>query len=163
MTTALFFLVALGLLGAFDTLFYHEWKLRLPECAAARKELRLHAFRDLVYAIVFGSLGWVTWSGPLVWVLAALLLLEVAITLADFIEEDRIRRLPAGERAMHAVMGITYGVFVALLFPHAREWWRQPAGFIQVQYGPLSWLLSAFAAGVLLSGIRDWRASRLGS
>ena len=47
--------------------------------------------------------------------LFALLLAEISITLWDFIEEDNIRRLPAGERAMHAVMGIVYGAFLASL------------------------------------------------
>ena len=97
------------------------------------------------------------------WMLAAILLFEVAVTLSDFIEEDRTRRLPAGERAMHALMGIVYGVFLTLLLPHAAGWWRLDSGFGSADYGPLSWLLTFFAAGVLSSGIRDLVASaRLG-
>ena len=46
MTTALQVLLLLGALGALDTLYYHEWRLRLPETKSARRELRLHASRD---------------------------------------------------------------------------------------------------------------------
>ena len=160
MITTLYFLLLLGALGAFDTLYYHEWRLRLPETPAAANELRLHAVRDFVYTIVFGSLAWTTWNGIFVWPLAALLAFEVWATLADFLEEDRTRKLPAGERVMHAVMGIVYGVFLAGLYPHAAQWSRLDSGFGLVDYGPLSWILTLFAAGVFGSGIRDLAASR---
>jgi len=59
-TTALWLLVAQGVLGAFDTLYYHEWRARLPAGGAqSRPELLLHASRDFVYAALFGTLGWV--------------------------------------------------------------------------------------------------------
>jgi NhaP-type Na+/H+ or K+/H+ antiporter len=60
---------------------------------------------------------------------------------------------------MHALMGITYGIFLALLFPNAIEWFGAPPGFEPASYGLLSWTLTAFAAGVGLSGIRDLTAS----
>src|SRR5207302_4231411 len=129
MITALNVLVLLGLLGAFDTLYYHEWRLQLPETATARRELRLHAARDFAYAIVYGSLAWITWNGALVWPLACILGFEIIVTLTDFIEEDRTRKLPAGERVMHALMGIAYGVFLSLLYPHAAQWQRLASGF----------------------------------
>jgi hypothetical protein len=160
MTAALFALMILGLLGAFDTLYYHEWRLRLPETPSAAPELRLHAIRDFAYTIVFGSLAWTTWNGAWIWPFAAVLLFEIWVTLTDFLEEDRTRRLPAGERVMHAVMGITYGVFLALLYPHAARWWKMDSGFQATEYGALSWVLTAFAAGVFFSGLRDLAASR---
>ncbi len=160
MTTTLQVLLVLGALGALDTLYYHEWKLRLPSTPSAAPELRLHATRDFAYAILFGSLAWTTWNGVWVWPLAAILLFEVWITLSDFLEEDRTRRLPPGERVMHAVMGIVYGVFLTLLFPHAAQWSKADSGFGAANYGLLSWVLTAFAAGVLASGVRDLAASR---
>ena len=153
-------LLLLGVLGAADTLYYHEWKLRLPHTPGAGPELRLHASRDFAYAIVFGSLAWLTWNGFWVWPLAAILLFEVVITLSDFIEEDQTRRLPPGERVMHAVMGIVYGVFLTLLFPYAARWSKLGSGFGPAEYGALSWLLTVFALGVLASGLRDLAASR---
>jgi len=160
MTTALLVLLLLGVLGAADTLYYHEWRLQLPETPSARRELRLHASRDFAYAIVFGSLGWVTWNGAWIWPLAAILGFEIWVTLTDFIEEDRTRKLPAGERVMHALMGIVYGIFLTLLYPHASQWWRLSSGFGGADYGIVSWILTLFAAGVLASGLRDLAASR---
>src|SRR5215831_18355769 len=128
MTIALLVLLLLGVLGALDTIYYHELRLQLPETPSARRELRLHATRDFAYAIVFGSLAWVTWNGAWIWPLAAILIFEIGITLTDFIEEDRTRKLPAGERVMHALMGIVYGVFLSLLYPHAAQWSRLAPG-----------------------------------
>jgi uncharacterized protein len=160
MTTVFAFLMILGAMGAFDTIYYHEWKLRLPYTPTAASELRLHCVRDMAYTIVFGSLAWVTWNGLMVWPLAAILLFECWATLADFLEEDQTRKLPAGERVMHAVMGIVYGVFLALLYPHAAQWARLASGFGPADYGVISWVLSALAAGVFSSGVRDFMASR---
>jgi hypothetical protein len=45
--TALWLLALQGALGAFDTLYYHEWRARLPAGGdSTRDELRLHAARD---------------------------------------------------------------------------------------------------------------------
>ncbi|MEA2785873.1 MAG: uncharacterized protein QOF71_1977 [Candidatus Eremiobacteraeota bacterium] len=159
MTAALCVLIALALMGGFDTIVFHELVAKLPDNPAAQRELRLHASRDCVYVVLFGSLAWLEPHGWLVLLLAALLATEIAITLSDFIVEDRTRRLPPGERAMHAIMGITYGVFAALLFPHAVRWLGMPTGFEHAYYGWLTWLLTAFAIGVGLSGIRDVVAS----
>src|SRR5579872_41839 len=135
MIRALQALLVMGAMGGLDTFYYHEWKLRLPETPTARRELRLHAARDFVYAILFGSLAWSTWNGVLVWPFACLLGFEILVTLTDFIEEDRTRKLPAGERVMHALMGIAYGVFLTLLFPHAAGWGRMASGFGAADYG----------------------------
>jgi len=160
MMTALLVLLLLGVLGALDTLYYHEWRLRLPETPTARRELRLHASRDFSYAIVFASLAWTTWNGAFVWPLAAILLFEIVVTLTDFIEEDRTRRLPGGERVMHALRGIVYGVFLSLLYPHALQWWALGSGFGPADYGVVSWILTFFAVGVFASGLRDLAAGR---
>lgn len=159
MSTAIWLLFAQALLGAFDTLYYHEYRLRLPHGHGAGTELRLHAARDFAYAVIIGSLGFLTWNGSLAWVLCALLLAEIGITLWDFIEEDRIRRLPGGERAMHAVMGIVYGAFLAYLVPEILRWSARPTGFGGSYHGFPAWVLAALAVGVLLSGVRDVMAS----
>lgn len=160
MTAALYFLIAQGVLGALDTLIYHELGAKLPSTPSARLELRLHASRDFAYAIIFGTLAWYTWNGALVWALLAILLFEIVITLWDFIEEDLTRKLPAGERVMHTIMAILYGAFLANLGPAVITWWKAPTGFGKADYGIMSWIMTAFAVGVLLSGIRDLLASR---
>jgi hypothetical protein len=159
MRTAIWLLLVQASLGAFDTLYYHEYKLRLPQGPHTGLELRLHATRDFAYAIIIGSLGFLTWNGRFAWILLALLAGEIAITLWDFIEEDKIRRLPAGERAMHAIMGIVYGAFLAYLIPHLLRWSRLDTGFGASYHGFPAWVLLTIAAGVFVSGVRDLAAS----
>jgi hypothetical protein len=155
MTTALALLFLQGFLGAFDTLYYHEFKLRLPYTSTAQKELILHASRDFVYALIFSPLAWIAFNGLCVWIIVAVLLVEIIITLCDFIQEDKSRRVPAGERVMHALMGIVYGAFLAFLMPQITTWPRMPTGFVQQSYGWMSWLLTLMSAGTLLSGVCD--------
>ena len=159
MTTAIWLLLLQASLGPFDTLYYHEYRLKLAHGEHTRVELRLHATRDFAYAVIIGSLGFVTWYGVLAWVLLVLLLGEICITLWDFIEEDKIRRLPAGERAMHAIMGIVYGAFLAFLIPEMVRWSRLPTGFGASYHGFPAWMLLVLAAGVFVSGVRDLIAS----
>ncbi|HTX14900.1 MAG TPA: hypothetical protein VMD77_06365 [Candidatus Baltobacteraceae bacterium] len=164
---ALRLLVGLALLGAFDTLYYHEWRARLPALGvAARDELRLHALRDFVYAILFATIPWIEWLGFYVFALGALLLTEIVLTLWDFVVEDWIRKplggVYPGERVMHAIMGIVYGAALAFLIPVMHAWWPRPAGLAIANPAPSSALgaiLTVMAAGVLLSGIRDWCAA----
>ena len=159
MKAAIWILMVQACLGAFDTLYYHEYKLRLAHDAGTSTELRLHATRDFAYAVIIGTLGFVTWQGALAYVLAFLLFAEIVITLWDFIEEDKIRRLPPGERAMHAIMGIVYGAFLAYLLPEMLRWRDRPSGFGAAYHGFPAWILVLVATGVFLSGIRDLLAS----
>lgn len=158
--TALYLLLAQGALGGFDTLYYHEYRLRLPSLPHAAHELRLHAFRDFVYFLLFGTIGWTEWNGLLALVFLGLLVTEIVITLMDFVEEDRIRKLPAGERIMHALMGILYGLFLACLLPTVWRWLQAETGFHRIGYGWISPILTIMACGVLLSGIRDLVSSQ---
>ncbi len=167
MSLVLYLLTALGFLGAFDTLYYHEWRAKLPALGrAARSELQLHAWRDFVYTVMFFTLPWIAWQGRYVIVLAGLLLTEVVLTLWDFVVEDWIRKplggLYPGERVMHAIMGIVYGAMIASIFRPGRIWWTMPTALVK---SPppfpefLRWTLTAMAVGILLSGIRDLYAS----
>ena len=155
MQVALLLLVVQGSLGAFDTLYYHEFRLRLPAALTATKELKLHAARDFLYATIFGSLAWTSWNGWYSWVLIGILMAEVFITVWDFLEEDRSRKVPPGERSMHAIMGIVYGAFLATLLPEIVGWSNLPTNFQLHDYGVLSWVLSSMALGVFVSGLRD--------
>ncbi len=59
MKFALYLLALQGLIGAFDTLFYHEWRARLPARGRrAAPELMLHAGRDFFYGVLFCTLPW---------------------------------------------------------------------------------------------------------
>jgi hypothetical protein len=159
MKAAIAFLLAQGALGAFDTLWYHEHKLRLPHTRSAASELRLHAARDFAYAIIFASLAWVEWRGALAWLFLGILIFEIVVTLWDFVEEDRTRTLPPGERITHAIMGILYGAFLYTLVPELWAWSQLPTGLAALDRGLVSWVLTAFALGVAGSGLRDLHAS----
>jgi hypothetical protein len=102
----------------------------------------------LVYAIIFASLAWTTFNGLWAWALAVLLVVEIIITLCDFIQEDNTRKVPASERVMHALMGIVYGALS-----------QKPTSFTQQNYGRISWILTLMSAGVMLTGLRDITAA----
>ncbi len=162
MTTALWLLALQGAIGAFDTLYYHEWRARLPALEGARPELRLHALRALIYGVVFAALPRFEWRGAWAYVLAALLAAEVVITLRDFVVEDGVRAplggVFAGERVTHAVMAIIYGAMLANLVPALLGWGRQATALAphtaSVPNG-LTWLLTLMSVGVTASGVRD--------
>ncbi len=166
MKTVLGLLILQGTLGAFDTIYYHEWRARLPARGrSVAAELRLHASRDFLYAALFASLPWFAWHGAAAALLLAALALEIVITLADFVVEDTVRKplggVYAGERVTHALMGIIYGAFLAHLLPLVREWATFPSAMsVEVQG---EWaqrvILSVMAVGVLASGVRDLAAS----
>ena len=167
MTTVLWLLASQGLLGTFDTLYYHEWRARLPALGPqARAELRLHAARDFIYATLFATLPWVAWNGLWAGALAVLLATEIALTLKDFVVEDWVRKslggLYPGERVTHGIMGIIYGAMLAHLLPHLARWWAAPTGFAGHAFlvpGPLQWMLLVMAVGVFGSGVRDLAAA----
>lgn len=162
MRTALWLLAAQGAIGAFDTLYYHEWRARLPALEGARPELRLHAVRALIYGVIFAALPRFEWRGAWAYVLAALLAAEVVITLRDFVVEDGVRAplggVFAGERVTHAVMAIIYGAMLANLVPALLDWEGQPTA-LATHTAPvpaeLTWLLTLMSAGVTASGARD--------
>ncbi len=159
MTVAIWILVVQASLGAFDTLYYHEYKLKLAHGDHTHIELRLHAVRDFCYALIIGTLGYVTWQRVFAWILFAILLAEIVITLWDFVEEDKVRKLPAGERCMHAIMGIVYGSFLSFLLPEMWRWSQLPTGWGASYHGFPAWILLALAIGVFISGVRDMAAS----
>ena len=167
MSAVLWLLAIQGALGAFDTLYYHEWRARLPAgVPGTRPELMLHAVRDFFYALLFGSLPWVAWRGVWAAVLAIIIVTEIGITLADFVVEDRVRKplggVFPGERCTHAVMGILYGGVLAYLAPVLFAAWQLPTA-LAVEPAPvpegLRVVLSLMAVGVLCSGVRDFYAA----
>jgi len=160
--TALWLLALQGAIGAFDTVYYHEWRARLPALPGARPELRLHAARALVYAVLFALLPRVEWRGAWAYVLGALLAAEIFITLRDFVVEDAVRQAVggvfAGERTTHTVMAIIYGAMLANLLPALDAWRRSATALVPHAGGVpagLVWLLTLMSVGVALSGLRD--------
>ena len=163
MRAALWLLGVLGLLGAFDTIYFHEIRGQLPaRLPGLRPELKLHAVRSLIYVAVFGTLPWLAWRGTWAFVIGALLASEIGITVADFIVEDQVRKplggLFPGERATHTIMAIVYGAMLANLIPVLLAWRRSATGLrLEPVNVPLAYrlALTALAAATCVSAMRD--------
>lgn len=167
MSVALYLLGLQGLVGAFDTLYYHEWKARLPARGRrAAPELALHAARDFLYGVLFTTLPWLSWKGAWTVFLSGIIVAEIILTLWDFVIETVVRRelgdVYAGERVTHAVMGILYGAMLAALFPTLISWWGS-ATALAVEPVPIpAWtkiVLGAMGMAVVASGLRDLYAA----
>jgi hypothetical protein len=165
--TALYLLGLQGLIGAFDTLYYHEWKARLPARGRlAAPELALHAGRDFFYGILFCTLPCFSWRGTWTVVLLGVIAAEIILTLWDFVVEIVVRRdlgdVYAGERVTHAVMGIMYGAMLASLAP-TLSLWRGSSTGLSIEPAKIpEWariFLIAMGAGVVASGLRDFYAA----
>jgi uncharacterized protein (TIGR01777 family) len=142
-------------LGATDNLVHHELEAALPSRPGARLELTLHASREAIYAMLFAGLAWMEWRGLWAIALGALLVIEVAITLKDFLVEDRTRRLPPLERVLHTVLAIGYGAILAMLAPILTSWAAEPTGFALVSHGWFSWVMSIASLGVGAWALRN--------
>ncbi|WP_432719442.1 TIGR01777 family oxidoreductase [Jeongeupia wiesaeckerbachi] len=157
-------LVLQGVLGGLDTLYHHELTVGLAMKPSARRELCIHALRASLYAVVFAALAWLAFHGAWVWVIAGLILLEVGLTLWDFVIEDASRKLPATERVLHTVLAINGGAVFGLYAWQLVQWHALESDLVLVDHGWHSIVLSVLALGVFISGLRDahaaWRMSR---
>jgi uncharacterized protein (TIGR01777 family) len=161
MTATLWILIAAQIaMGGFDTLFHHEGTERLAWRPDQRRELKLHGVRNLAYALMFGLLGWAEPGGALALAFLGLLAAELVITLWDFVEEDRTRRLPASERVTHALLSLNYGAILALIAPLLLDWAARPAGIATAYHGAWSWLCLFASAATFVFGLRDLAAAR---
>jgi len=147
-------------MGAFDTIYHHELTERLAWRPTQRRELALHAVRNLLYAVLFLTLGWCEPLGAWTGLVIAILVIEVVVTLLDFIEEDASRKLPASERINHTLLAINYGAILMLLLPVLFDWMAQGTALHLVNHGALSAIATLAALAVIGSGVRDVYASR---
>ncbi|NSX54837.1 TIGR01777 family oxidoreductase [Parasulfitobacter algicola] len=154
------------LMGAFDTLVHHEGTERLAWRASQKHELRLHGVRNFFYAVIFICFAWIEPHGIFTIILVAILIVEVLITLWDFVEEDLTRKLPATERVNHTLLALNYGAILALAAPYLWEWAFLPSGLTPVSYGWWSVMATVSAIGVGVFSARDLlaasRSDRLG-
>jgi uncharacterized protein (TIGR01777 family) len=161
MTAALWMLILVQIaMGGFDTVYHHELTQRLAWRPAQRRELALHAVRNLLYAVLFLAFGWSAPRGAWAGLIIAILAIEVIITLADFVEEDATRRLPASERINHALLTLNYGAILGLLLPVLFGWMAEATALRFANHGALSAIATLAAVGVALFGTRDLYAAR---
>jgi uncharacterized protein (TIGR01777 family) len=143
-----------ALLGGIDNLWHHEITERLPARRAAAGELALHAVREFLYAFIFLGLAWFRWQGYWAFLIASVLALEIVITLADFLVEDKTRRLPAFERILHTLLALNYGVLLATLAPVLIAWSNLPSEVVHSSHA-FSWVFTVFGIGVFAWSLRN--------
>ena len=148
-----------GVLGAFDTLYHHELTEALAKRPSARQELSIHSARALIYSALFIGLSMWEWHGVWAAVLLLVFVIEIALTLWDFVIEDQTRLLPATERVTHTILAINGGAFITLLVLTTPIWYAQESAMVSHSFGWLSYFLVACGIGVGLSGIRDGLAA----
>jgi hypothetical protein len=136
MIAAFYLLTLVGLIGSFDVLYWHWYRLRLFAAPDARWENLTHAIRALLFAAMMlmvlhvDARGW--W-----WPLYPLLLtFEVVNTMSDVIMEPRTRRnlggLPAAEYILHIMLSLMTGAALASVIWGTRDLLWEPA-FIGVR------------------------------
>jgi len=156
METVLFLFTLQAILGAFDGIYHHEITEKLSLNSAAKTELLLHALRSSIYAVIFITLAGLQWNGVFAYMFAVLLVVELGITLTDFVIEDKTRDLPASERITHTILTLNYGAILALLIPLMADWSRQATSLVIVDHGVLSALFLLFALGVSVMALREF-------
>ena len=160
MTLTLWIILALQMaMGALDTLYHHEFTERLAWRDSQAGELKLHAIRNIAYAVAFTTLALFQPGGWLAIGLIVLLVAEVGVTLRDFAEEDLTRKLPITERLLHTLMTANYGVVLAFLIPVLIGWSRDATGLTPIWYGYWSLFLLAGALAVTVFAARDFHAA----
>ena len=122
-------------------------------------------FSSTAYAMRFTrcyslTLGWSEVHGFWAMLVIAVLVVEVFVTLMDFVEEDMSRKLPASERINHTLLALNYGAILVLLLPVLIEWAGQPTAITPAFYGFWSILAAVAAVGAGFGGVRDFAASK---
>ena len=148
------------ILGGFDTLYHHEFKERLAWRPSQRKEVKLHGIRNLFYAVIYFCFGILNPSGIFAVIFIAILLIEVGITLVDFVEEDKSRKLPVTERILHTVLALSFGAILVLLVPRL---WSNKAleSALNFQWlGAWSFLCCIAAVAAVFFAARDFHAAK---
>lgn len=154
-------LVALQIfMGLLDTLLHHEFRERLAWRENAATELRLHALRNIIYAVLFITFAWWMPKGVFAAIAIGLIALEVLITLWDFVEEDMTRKLPASERVLHTLLTLNYGAILLAVLPSLTALAVMPNNMEPVNHGVISAFLCLAALGVVIFAARDFFAAR---
>jgi len=156
MNTIYLLVIVQALLGAFDGIYHHEFTEKLALNQQAKSEMLLHAIRSALYSIVFMSLAGIEWHGLTASILILILIIELLITLSDFVIEDKTRDLPASERITHTLLTLNYGAILALWLPQIISWSHLDSAWVIVNHGGYSIVFALFALGVAIMSIREF-------
>jgi hypothetical protein len=156
--TATTLLLLVGLLGAFDVLYFHHYKARVPYDPAKRREAWAHVAKAPVYAALFLVVPNLALSGAALALLAGLVALDVAIAAWDVTTEGDARRssggLPAGEYALHLLITLLVGALFVELARDGAARLDAPSAISLRDDVPLAlrFALAALAVGCVLVG-----------
>jgi uncharacterized protein len=154
MLTAFILITIQAFLGGIDNFWHHEITERLPARRGAAGELSLHALRECLYAFIFIGLAWFRWQGYWAFLIATALVFEIVVTLADFIIEDRTRRLPPSERILHTVLALNYGAVLTALAPVLIAWSKLPSAVMHASHA-FSVIFTVFGIGLVAWSLRN--------
>jgi hypothetical protein len=114
--TATYILFFLGLLGAADIAIFHSIAHGIRSHPDSAMELITHSLRGPTYAALFILIPNFTLQGMFAWLLMALFVVDVGISVWDFWLEQNSRRLlgglPSGEYVLHVVIAMLFGALV---------------------------------------------------
>jgi hypothetical protein len=120
MSTAFYLLLVMGLLGAFDVVYFHIYRCRLHLRPESQREVLWHTVRHLVYALQFLWVPHLRFHGAALLGLIALYAADVFVAWADVWEEKNSREsqggLPRGEYLMHVVLSLLAGLYLMSTF-----------------------------------------------
>ncbi len=162
MTTPSILLFVLGILGATDILLFHMLAHDLRRQARSRAELVTHFLRGPTYCALFLLVPNYRFHGGWFFALAALLAVDVVISIVDFwLERDSrapLGGLPRGEYVLHVLLAMTFGAMVCSIAYEGGPLRLEPTALVPTSNGPPTW--SRIALGVMApialgSGIAD--------
>jgi len=162
MEAATYILFILGCLGAIDIAVYHSFAHGIRSNPDSRSELIVHSLRGPTYALLFLLIPNVALHGIYFWCLIALFVIDIAISIIDFVLERESRRflggLPSGEYVLHIIIAMLFGALVTAVCFGVGVWRNLPT---QIAYAPaqvpdlLRLVMVVMAVLVLISGIQD--------
>jgi hypothetical protein len=162
MNVATYILFVLGCLGATDILLYHSVAHGIRSHHDSRFELMLHSLRGPTYAVLFILVPNFAMQGAFFWLLIALCVFDVGISLGDFMIERSSREffggLPTGEYILHIILAMLFGALVTSIFFSVGHWGAMPTRFAYEPVpvpGLLRGLMVFMAVLVSISGALD--------
>lgn len=129
-----------SVIGIFDGVYYHLYRFQLYAHRESRREHLTHTVRVGLYVTILYALFLNDARGPLLWLGAAAIAVDVLVLLWDLLEEGDSRRnlggLPHREYMIHVVANALHFLAVGLvLFARPAGSWAWNAGDLGVRPG----------------------------
>ena len=161
MIAAFYLLTVAGLVGSYDVLYYHIYKLKLYKQHDAMWENVTHAIRALLFAVMILTVMHVRCTGFWWLIYPILLTVEVTNTMTDAILEPKTRKsmggLPAVEYYLHIFLSIVTGAALAsIIWGTYETMWEPPSVSLRMIDVPAMALPGAYFSVVVSCGMFVW-------